>query len=135
MNNFTEKDAKETLEKGYKKAEKILNDQNKMNEFLERLEKKLKTIPLVGTTLSIIPTLFHMLKSYVKKEYTNIPAGTIIAIISALLYWLAPIDVIPDTVPGIGYIDDTSVIGICIKLIDNDLKKYKEWQEKNKIQN
>lgn len=76
-----------------------------------------------------------MLKSYVKKEYTNIPAGTIIAIISALLYWLAPIDVIPDTVPGIGYIDDTSVIGICIKLIDNDLKKYKEWQEKNKIQN
>lgn len=42
MNNFTEKDAKETLEKGYKKAEKILNDQNKMNEFLERLEKNLK---------------------------------------------------------------------------------------------
>ena len=134
MADFTEKDAKETLEKGYKKAEKILNDKGKMNEFLERLEKKLKVIPLAGSTLVMIPTLVQMVKSYVKKEYTNIPVSSIIAIISALLYWLAPIDVIPDTIPGIGYLDDTSVIGFCLKLINNDLKKYKEWQEKNKIQ-
>ena len=134
MNEFTEKDAKETLEKGYKKANVLLNDKGKMNEFLERLEKKLKVIPLAGSTLVMIPTLVQMVKSYVKKEYTSIPVSSIIAIISALLYWLAPIDVIPDTIPGIGYIDDTSVIGFCLKLINNDLKKYKEWQEKNKIQ-
>lgn len=134
MADFTEKDAEETLQKGYKKAEKILNDKSKMDEFLERLEKKLKVIPLAGSTLVMIPTLVQMVKSYVKKEYTSIPVSSIIAIISALLYWLAPIDVIPDTIPGIGYIDDTSVIGFCLKLINNDLKKYKEWQEKNKIQ-
>lgn len=134
MNEFTEKDAKETLEKGYKKANVLLSDKGKMNEFLERLEKKLKVIPLAGSTLVMIPTLVQMVKSYVKKEYTSIPVSSIIAIISALLYWLAPIDVIPDTIPGIGYLDDTSVIGFCLKLINNDLKKYKEWQEKNKIQ-
>ena len=63
MTDFTEKDAEETLQKGYKKAEKILNDKNKMDEFLERLEKKLKLIPLAGTTLAMIPTLVQMLKS------------------------------------------------------------------------
>ena len=114
MNEFTEKDAKETLEKGYKKANVLLNDKGKMNEFLERLEKKLKVIPLAGSTLVMIPTLVQMVKSYVKKEYTSIPVSSIIAIISALLYWLAPIDVIPDTIPGIGYLDDTSVIGFCV---------------------
>ena len=134
MADFTEKDAEETLQKGYKKANILLNDKGKMNEFLERLEKKLKLIPLAGSTLVMIPTLVQMVKSYVKKEYTSIPVSSIIAIISALLYWLAPIDVIPDTIPGIGYLDDTSVIGFCLKLINNDLKKYKEWQEKNKIQ-
>ena len=133
MADFTEKDAEETLQKGYKKANILLNDKGKMNEFLERLEKKLKVIPLAGSTLVMIPTLVQMVKSYVKKEYTSIPVSSIIAIISALLYWLAPIDVIPDTIPGIGYLDDTSVIGFCLKLINNDLKKYKEWQEKNKI--
>ncbi len=132
MTDFTEKDAEETLQKGYKKAEKILNDKDKMDEFLERLEKKLKLIPLAGTTLAMIPILVQMLKSYVKKEYTSIPIGSIIAIISALLYWLAPIDIIPDTLPGVGYLDDTLVIGTCIKLIGSDLEEYKKWQEGQK---
>ena len=35
MADFTEKDAEETLQKGYKKAEKILNDKRK--EIVERL--------------------------------------------------------------------------------------------------
>ena len=103
MTDFTEKDAEETLQKEKKKAEKLLNDKDKMDEFLERLEKKLKLIPLAGTTLAMIPILVQMLKSYVKKEYTSIPLGSIIAIISTLLYWLAPIDIIPDTIPGAGY--------------------------------
>lgn len=132
MTDFTEKDAEETLQKGYKKAEKILNDKEKMDEFLERLEKKLKLIPLAGTTLAMLPTLVQMLKSYVKKEYTSIPIGSIIAIISALLYWLAPIDIIPDTIPGAGYLDDTLVVGTCIKLIGSDLQEYKKWQEEQK---
>lgn len=135
MTEFTEKDAQETLQKGYKKANIILNDKSKMDEFLERLEKKLKLIPLAGTTLAMIPTLVQMVKSYTKKEYTNIPISSIIAIISALLYWLAPIDAIPDTIPGVGYLDDVTVINFCLKSINKDLKKYKEWQEENKIQN
>ena len=75
MADFTEKDAKETLEKGYKKANILLSDKGKMNEFLERLEKKLKVIPLAGSTLVMIPTLVQMVKSYVKKEYTSIPVS------------------------------------------------------------
>ena len=135
MTEFTEKDAKETLEKGYKKANTILNDKNKMNEFLKRLDKKTKVIKLTESTLMMIPTLIQMVKSYIKKEYTNIPIPSIIAIISALLYWVAPIDVIPDAIPGVGYIDDASVLGFCLKLIHSDLEKYKEWQQTNKIQN
>ncbi len=131
MKEFTKKDAEETLEKGYKKAEKILNDENKKNEFIKRLDNALKTIPIAGEAMSMVPTMISLAKSYLRKEYKDIPIKSILALISALLYLIAPIDVIPDALPGVGLVDDTLVIGTCIKLINSDLEKYKKWKETN----
>ena len=45
-----EKQAKNELEKGCKKAEELLENPDKLEEFLQKLERKLKVIPLVGNT-------------------------------------------------------------------------------------
>ena len=39
-------------------------------------------------------------------NYKKIPFGTIAAVVASLLYFVSPIDVIPDFIPVIGYIDD-----------------------------
>jgi uncharacterized membrane protein YkvA (DUF1232 family) len=132
MTKFKEKEAKKELENGYDTAEEILKDDKRMDRFLQRLEKKLKVIPVAGKTLSMIPTLIELIRSYIKKEYKDIPIGSIIAIISALLYWLTPIDAIPDTLPGIGYVDDVSVLALCLKLVKSDIDDYEKWIKKNK---
>ena len=131
---FTSKDGKIELEKGYKKAEEIINDEDKMEKFLNRLEKKLNKVPIGGNVLSMIPVMISMLRSYFKKEYKNIPLGTLIALVSALLYWLTPADVIPDVIPIAGYVDDATVITACIKLISDDIKEYKKFKESNKYE-
>ena len=132
IKNFTEEDGKKELEKGYKRAEKLLKDEDKMETFLYRLENKLNKVPIGGEILSMIPVMISMLRSYIKKEYKDIPIGTVIALISALLYWLAPLDIIPDALPVAGYVDDATVVAACLKLINDDLKEYKEWRKKNK---
>ncbi len=132
MTKFKEKEAKKELENGYDTAEEILKDDKRMDRFLQRLEKKLKVIPVAGKTLSMIPTLIELIRSYIKKEYKDIPIGSIIAIISALLYWLTPIDALPDTLPGIGYVDDVSVLALCLKLVKSDIDDYEKWRKKNK---
>lgn len=131
MKDFNEEDAKKELENGYEKAKKILEDNDKMEKFLQKLEKKLEIIPVAGGTLSMIPTMISLIKNYVNKEYNDIPLGTIIAIISALLYWLSPADVIPDVIPVVGYIDDALVVGTCLKLIGDDVEEYRKWRESN----
>lgn len=131
MKTFKNKDAKEELESGYKQAEKLLKDDQKMERFLQRLEKKLKIIPVGGETLSMIPTMVSLLRSYVKKEYNDVPIGSIIAIISALAYWLTPGDAIPDLIPGVGFVDDAAVTAVCLKLVSSDIKEYQKWREKN----
>ena len=87
---ISEEFAKQELEKGYEKAEKLLKDPEKMDRFLERLEEKLKIIPIAGEVLSMVPAMVSLIRSYVKKEYTDIPIGTILAVISALAYLLSP---------------------------------------------
>ena len=72
--------------------------------------------------------------NYFTKNYTEVPIASIIAIISALTYFISPVDMIPDAVPGLGYVDDASVIAACIALVNSDLNEYKKWREENNIE-
>lgn len=129
MNAFNEKKAIEELEKGYGEAEELLHDEDKMERFLQRLEKKLKTVPVAGNKLAVVPIMASLVRSYVKKEYTDIPIGTIISVIAALLYFVSPIDFIPDSIPVLGYFDDAAVVAACWKLVESDVEEYIKWRE------
>ena len=130
MSNMDKK-AQKQLEKGYEKAQVVLEDKDKLERLLQRTEKKLKMVPVAGSILAMVPTMVSLIRNYVKKEYTDIPIGTIIAIISALIYFISPVDLIPDVLPGVGYVDDAAVVAACIKLIASDLNEYKKWRENN----
>ncbi|MCQ2978453.1 MAG: DUF1232 domain-containing protein [Clostridia bacterium] len=126
--------AKEEFEQGFSDAKEYLEDEDKMEKLLRRLEAKLKKVPLVGERISNIPILVSLLRSYVKKEYTEVPLGTILAVISCLVYWLAPIDIIPDFLGAFGYTDDAIVTGIALSLINSDLVEYIEWRDKKEME-
>lgn len=129
--NIDEKKIKEALESNYGEAEKLLNDEDKLERFLQRLEKKLKSIKIVGNKLADIPIMVSLVRSYVKKDYQDIPIGTIIAIISALIYFVSPIDIVPDSIPVLGYFDDAAVVAACWDLVESDVEEYVKWRKEN----
>lgn len=131
VTTFDEKLAQEELENGYEEAERILNDPDKIEKLLQRLEKKLKVIPVAGDALAIIPIMISLVRNYVKKEYTDVPLGSILAIISTTIYVVSQLDLIPDFIPIAGYLDDLAVISACLKLVKTDLDEYIKWREKN----
>ena len=128
MEKINEKEAKQELEKGMQVAEKVLKDEDKMEKFLQKVEDKLKVVPLAGDTLSMLPTLVSLIKSYIQKEYTAVHMGTILAVISALIYWLLSIDLIPDAIPVAGYIDDAAIVAACLNLVGSDIEEYRKWR-------
>ena len=130
MSNMDKKAQKE-LEKGYEKAQVVLEDKDKLERLLQRTEKKLKIVPVAGSILAMVPTMVSLIRNYIKKEYKDIPVGTIIAVTSALIYFISPVDIIPDVLPGVGYVDDAAVFTACIKLVASDLDEYKKWREEN----
>ena len=121
------------LKKNYDEAEEMLKDVDKVERFLLRLEKKLKEIPLAGDKLSEVPIMASLVRNYIRKEYTDIPIGTVIAIIAALIYFVSPFDVVPDSIPLLGYFDDAAVVAACWKLVESDIEEYQQWRKEHNL--
>lgn len=72
--------------------------------------------------------MFQFLKDVKQKDYPETPWKTLAAMIFTVLYIINPLDLIPDFIPIIGYIDDLAVFGFVLKLINKDLESYQEWK-------
>ena len=105
-----------------------------MEKLLQKMENKLKVLPIIGNTFSLVPAMISLVRSYIKKEYTEIPLGSILGIISAIIYIVSPFDLLPDILPaGSGHIDDAAILILCLKAgAEDDIKEYQIWREKNK---
>lgn len=130
---LSEEKAENTLEKGFASAEETINDKEKLASMLEKLKQKMKTLPMVGSVLANVPTMFRLLNSYLKGEYTDIPRKDLIIVVSALSYLISPIDLVPDFIPVIGLMDDMAIISVCIKATKTELEKYLEWRRINNV--
>ncbi|HEY9184474.1 MAG TPA: YkvA family protein [Salegentibacter sp.] len=72
--------------------------------------------------------MFGMLQDYRKGIYKDVPWFTIAAIAFALLYVLNPLDMMPDFIPGVGYVDDFAVLTFSLRFMETDLHKYLDWK-------
>lgn len=72
--------------------------------------------------------MLALVKDYWAGRYREVPYWAISAGALALLYVLNPADVIPDVLPGFGYLDDATVVAFCLKLIERELQRYQDWR-------
>ena len=130
---LNKKRALEEIQKRFKKAEALLKDDVRMESFLEKIEKKIKWIPFLAQEFKNIPTMVSMVRSYLRGNYTKIPKRTILAIVSALIYFLSPIDLVPDWIPLLGQLDDAIVIASCWNLVNKDVEDYRQWKKESTL--
>lgn len=71
---------------------------------------------------------YGMLKDYRKGNYTQTPWFTVAASVFALLYVFNPMDIVPDFIPGIGYVDDFAIFTIVLRFVQTDLHSYLDWK-------
>lgn len=124
----TKENILQALKENKEKAKDYLNDDEKMEKLFQNFEKKLKLIPGVGDRLSDIAVLLSMVRAYAKKQYTDVPLDTILIVVAAIIYAVNPLDIIPDALPGVGYVDDAAALAIVLQVIHTDIDDYKKWQ-------
>jgi len=78
--------------------------------------------------------LIRLVKAWVTGEYRETPRKVILWAVLAILYFLSPIDALPDILPG-GYIDDIALISFIISKIRVDLEKFLVWEKSKTSRN
>ena len=119
------------LEAHEEEVRKNWNDDEKIQKILDgalTLVKKLSNLPFVGKYIADVPILVMLGNDYRKKEYTAIPLASVISITAALAYLVSPIDIIPDSLPLVGHLDDGVVLYIVLEALHNDIEDYRIWK-------
>jgi len=75
--------------------------------------------------------LIPLIKDYWKGTYRDVSIKSIVIFVVALAYIISPIDLIPDYIIGLGQIDDAVILGLFLFFLEKDLRKYKEWKDRN----
>ena len=124
-----------TFGKAKKEAENVyVNSQSKSFNLLNAVLKLLSDPRVrreVGRFFGKIKLFIEMVKEYFRGNYREIPVKTIILITAALIYFVSPVDTIPDFLIGIGFVDDISVIGYVFSALNEDIDRFKTWKEGN----
>jgi uncharacterized membrane protein YkvA (DUF1232 family) len=83
----------------------------------------------LGEVFTDLQTLLRLINAYAKGDYRVIPARTIVAAVGAVIYFVSPVDAIPDVIPGIGFVDDAAVLYFVVKVIASDLDDFRRWED------
>ena len=100
---------------------KIFNEKD-----VQKIIEKIVSNGTLSKFLKDVKIYFKMLSDVFSRRYTRVPRGTVAAIVGSLLYVLSPVDLIPDMIPVIGYLDDAAVLALCLKFAKHDVDEYKQ---------
>ncbi|MGI4821754.1 MAG: YkvA family protein [Janthinobacterium lividum] len=81
-----------------------------LNEAADKLADKNSKDNKFKQLFDVALTLVRMVRNYVKGDYRGIETSTIVSGIAVLLYVISPIDLVPDFIPVLGFLDDLAII-------------------------
>jgi uncharacterized membrane protein YkvA (DUF1232 family) len=119
------KDCQACLDYMIKVGAQDVNEEKAKNAIAATTEwLKTKGAALPGQLFQQVKLLLELLKDFYKGVYKDVPWASIAAIVFAILYAVNPIDLVPDFIPVVGFLDDIGVVGAVISSFRSDLRDY-----------
>ncbi|MCK6255878.1 DUF1232 domain-containing protein [Fictibacillus sp. KIGAM418] len=115
------------------KASVILDDDHQTGELITNAEKKTESAQnnsSLRELTSQVKALIRLVKHYRDGSYRHVSKKSMMLIVAALLYFVSPIDAVPDFLVGIGLLDDAAVLAFLYKTIKK--KSIITWNGKKK---
>ena len=129
MSDFSESKARRGLQMFRRRAERDAKKPGRLRALAESAQEKAhEHAEHIGAIRSDLPVLLRVVRAYARGDYRKIPWRSVVTVVAGLLYFLAPVDLIPDFIPLVGYIDDAAVIGLVLRYVRRDLEAFEAWE-------
>lgn len=129
--NQRKKMRKQRGESSNLKAKNVLQSKGQTVALFSKAMEKSEAIQGVPI-LKEVSLMFSMVVDYMQGNYKEVPFGTIVGVTAAVIYFVSPVDIIPDFIPGLGQMDDVGAIMLAIKYAKKDLTAYEAWKKSQK---
>lgn len=72
--------------------------------------------------------MLRLIRAYHRGDYRSIRIANLVLIIGAVMYVLDPWDLIPDWIPGLGFVDDATILAFAVQKTRDTLDDFKAWE-------
>lgn len=76
-------------------------------------------------------TFIRLIKAYFRGDYRQVANKSLLIGVAVLLYLVTPLDIIPDFIPGIGLLDDISLMAWFVDAFQKEITRFREWEADN----
>jgi uncharacterized membrane protein YkvA (DUF1232 family) len=116
-----------------KKASGIVGKKGKLVLLVSKLAFKLRDVKWKEIKAADVKEKFYtigrLLKAYALGQYREIPWKPLLILTAAVVYFINPIDLFPDWIPGLGLTDDVGILMSVYGSFGSEIDKFLEWEK------
>lgn len=110
----------------------IASCDKKVKKLLEKVSAKwneVSTNPAIAKAKFQVEVFIRMVKAHLNKSYSGLSNRSVGLLVLGLLYFALPLDLVPDFIPFVGYVDDITVLLTVFKSLQTDIALFLEWEK------
>lgn len=115
-----------------RKAEDYVRDPQRTQELLAMALSKASARRngqgLIDEVWDYLQVASRLIQAAVRGEYTGLSGKSLALIVGALIYYVSPLDIIPDFLPIAGLLDDVAVLAFALRSLRDELDAFKRWE-------
>lgn len=92
----------------------------------------------ISDLIEPIKTSYRLIKAYARGVYHDVSLENLGLIVAAMIYFVMPIDALPDFIAGLGLADDATLLAWTFSKVKEELDRFTDWEaqiEKNDVSN
>ena len=114
-------------------AARLSGNAGRITLLLGRLGKKMTHVNWSNVSVAAakekLSVFSRLASAYASGKYRNIPWKTVMTVLAAIIYFLNPLDLVPDFIPLMGLTDDFAVLVWVYNSMRGEINKFLEWEK------
>ncbi len=77
--------------------------------------------------------LIRLVRAYASGEYRGVELRSMVTVVGVIIYFVSPLDLIPDLLPVIGVADDIALMMWLFNTMGKEMDNFTEWEKERAI--
>lgn len=121
-----------SYEKARNRAEEYIQSPDKLHKLAEDAREKAsgRKEPFKEIWDSLMASL-RLIKAYANGSYRKVSWQSLLMIVASVVYFVMPIDLMPDFLVSLGLLDDAALLGWTVKTFKKEIDEFVAWEKRD----